>query len=217
MLKPNCKYLRGVTAILLSASITVPTLAQDKEKKDSKATGQPGESEMMAMMTEMAKLGENHKLLGHGVGTWAYTVKMWMNPSAAPSESSGSAVVKPIMDGRYLVSDHIGKMQMPGPDGKMTDLEFKGMAIEGYDNAKKKFVSSWVDNMGTGIMNSEGTYDAANKTFNYHAEYEPMPGMKTKIREVIKIIDNDHHTFEFFEDRGGTEVRIMEITYTRKS
>src|SRR5438093_365602 len=157
MLKANCKYLRGVTAILLSASNTLPTLAQDKEKKDSKATGQPGESEMMAMMTEMAKLGENHKLLGHGVGTWAYTVKMWMNPSAAPSESSGSAVVKPIMDGRYLVSDHIGKMQMPGPDGKMTDLEFKGMAIEGYDNAKKKFVSSWVDNMGTGIMNSEGT------------------------------------------------------------
>ena len=71
--------------------------------------------------------------------------------------------------------------------------------------------------MGTGIMNLEGTYDSASKTFTYRAEYEPMPGMKMKIREVIKIVDNDHHTFEWYEDRGGTEVKTMEIAYTRKT
>jgi len=106
---------------------------------------------------------------------------------------------------------------MPGADGKLMDVEFKGMAVEGYDNAKKKFVSSWVDNMGTGIMNSEGTYDAGSSTFTYAAEYEPMPGMKTKVREVLKVTDNDHRTMEFFEDRGGKEVKTMEINYTRKS
>jgi hypothetical protein len=47
-------------------------------------------------------------------------------------------------------------MQMPGPDGKMTDMEFKGMGIEGCDNVKN-FVSSWIDNMGTGIMNAGRT------------------------------------------------------------
>jgi hypothetical protein len=91
------------------------------------------------------------------------------------------------------------------------------MSVEGYDNVKKKFVSSWIDNMGTGIIFSEGTYDAATKTFTYHAEEEMMPGMKTKVREVIKITDNDHHLFEWYEDRGGTEVKTMEIHYTRKS
>ena len=49
------------------------------------------------------------------------------------------------------------------------------MAVEGYDNVKKKFLASWIDNMGTGIMNLEGTYDAATKSLTYHAEYEPMP------------------------------------------
>jgi hypothetical protein len=44
-----------------------------------------------------------------------------------------------------------------------------------------------------------------------------MPGMKTKIRETIKIVDKDHRVFEFYEDRGGTEVKTMEIKYTRKS
>ena len=42
-------------------------------------------------------------------------------------------------------------MQMPGEDGKMKDMQFKGMGVEGYDNVKKKFVASWIDNMGTGI------------------------------------------------------------------
>ena len=214
----NCKYLKCLTAVLVSVTISLPSFAQDKSgsKKDEK---QPSEAEMMAMMTELAKPGENHKLLANGAGTWTYTVKFWMNPdpSAAPSESTGVAVTKEVMGGRFFTSEHTGKMQMPGPDGKMMDMEFKGFSMEGYDNAKKKFVSSWIDNMGTGIMNSEGTYDAATRTFTYHAEYEPMPGMKTKIREVIKLTDKDHHTFEFYENRGGTEVRTMEINYTRKS
>ena len=88
--------------------------------------------------------------------------------------------------------DVTGKMQMPGEDGKMKDMQFKGMGIEGYDNAKKKFVSSWIDNMGTGIQFSEGTYDPATKTFTYTSEIEMMPGMKTPVREVIKVPDNNH-------------------------
>ncbi|MEO6035028.1 MAG: DUF1579 domain-containing protein [Verrucomicrobiota bacterium] len=213
----NHKYLKCFMTIALSVAFCLPVRAQDKDA--AKKEGQPpGEADMAAMM-EMSKPGENHKLLAGGVGNWTYKVKFWMNPdpSAPPSQSTGTAVTKAILDGRFLVSEHSGKFQMPGPDGKMMDMDFKGMSIEGYDNAKKKFVSSWVDNMGTGIMNSEGTYDAASKSFTYHAEYEAMPGMKMKIREVIKITDKDHHTFEFYENRGGTEMKTMEINYTRKS
>jgi hypothetical protein len=104
---------------------------------------------------------------------------------------------------------------MPGPDGKMMTMDFKGRSTEGYDNAKKKFVSSWIDNMGTGIMASEGTYDASTKTFTFHANYEMAPGVQSKIRETLKMTDKDHHTMEWFEQRGGQEVKTMEIAYTR--
>ena len=173
---------------------------------------------MMTQMMELAKPGENHKLLADLAGTWTYTVKMWMNPdpNAKPEESKGTAVRKSMMDGRYFVMDVSGKMQMPGPDGKKKEMTFKGMGIDAYDNVKQKFVSSWIDNMGTGIMMSEGTYDPATKTFTYNAEGEFIPGMKQKIREVIKIVDKDHHTFEWYEDRGGQEAKTMEIHYTRK-
>jgi hypothetical protein len=209
--KTSVKYL---STLLLSATLSLPSLAQDKEKKEEK---KPSDADMMATMMEMAKPGENHKLLEDAVGTWTYTVKFWMSPDGPPSESSGTSVARAVMGGRYVITDHTGKMQMPGPDGKMMDAEFKGMGVEGYDNAKKKFVASWIDNMGTGILMMEGYYSPVLKSFVYNAEYEMMPGVKTKVREVIKVTDKDHRTFEFYEERGGKEVKTMEIKYTRKS
>jgi regulatory protein YycI of two-component signal transduction system YycFG len=139
-----------------------------------------------------------------------------MDPSAPPTESHGTSSVKEILGGRYVLSEHTGKFSMPGPDGKMMDMDFKGISTEGYDNAKKKFVSSWVDNMGTGIMYAEGDYDADSKTLTYRSEIEMMPGMKTKVRQVVKITDKNHRVMEMYEERGGTEVKTMEIAYTRK-
>jgi len=182
------------------------------------ATGQsPNPQEMMKQMMEMSKLNENHKLLADMNGNWNYAIKMWMNPdpNAQPQQSKGTATRKSVMGGRYFVMDVNGKMQMPGEDGKMTDMQFKGMAVEGYDNMKKKFVSSWIDSMGTGIQSSEGTYDPATKTFTFNMEMEMMPGMKTPVREVIKVTDKDHMLLEWYENRGGQEKKTMEIAYTR--
>jgi Protein of unknown function (DUF1579) len=179
-------------------------------------TASPNEAEMMKQMMDLAKLNENHKLLADLAGSWSYSVKMWMEPGKEPTASTGSVTRKPIMNGRYFIADFTGTMKMPGADGKMKDFTFKGTSLEGYDNVKQKFVSSWVDNMGTGIMNSEGTYDPATKTFTYTGEVEPVPGMKTPIREVIKVTDKNHHTFEWYENRGDQEMKTLEINYTRK-
>ena len=181
------------------------------------SAGQPNQQEMMKQMIEMSKLNENHKVLASMDGSWNYTIKFWMNPdpNAPPQQSKGTATRKSIMGGRYSVMDVSGKMQMPGEGGKMKDMQFKGMGLEGYDNVKKKFVGSWIDNMGTGIQFSEGTYDPATKTFTYTSEIEMMPGMKTPVREVIKATDKDHMTLEWYENRGGQEKKTMEINYTR--
>jgi Protein of unknown function (DUF1579) len=211
---------------LAAALMTVPSFAQDQPTSPAAATaspaaassGSPNEAEMMKQMTEMAKLNENHKLLTSLDGNWNYNIKFWMNPdpNAKPQESKGTAVRKSIMGGRYVVMDVSGKMQMPGENGKMKDVMFKGMGIEGYDNVKKKFTASWIDNMGTGIEFSEGDYDPATKTFTYSADVEMLPGMTTKVREVLKLTDKDHMMLEWYENQGGQEKKTMEISYTRK-
>lgn len=183
--------------------------------------GQPSAEDMQKMMQQMMEMGkpnENHKLLSSLDGSWDYTVKMWMDgdTSKKPQESKGTAVRKSIMDGRFVEMDVTGKMEMPGPDGKPKEMTFKGHAMEGYDNVKKKFVGTWMDNMGTAMMMSEGTYDSATKSFTYTSEMEPVPGMKTSVREVLKVPDNSHMMLEWYENQGGQEKKTMEINYTKK-
>lgn len=194
-------------------------VAVPDHSKTAKSGGQPDMQKMMQQMAEMSKLNENHKLLSSLDGNWDYTIKFWMNPDpkSPPQESTGTATRKTIMDGRYVTMDVSGNMKMPDETGNMKDVEFKGMGLEGYDNAKKKFVASWIDNMGTGIEFSEGKYDPASKSFTYTMEMEPMPGMKTKVREVIKIVDDSHMMLEWYETQGGKEKKTMEISYTKKS
>ena len=226
--------LKILLATVFAISVAIPTFAQEASPPPAAAgakvsntgqvavpaqpsAGQPNPAEMMKQMIEMGKTNENHKLLSSLDGTWNYTVRFWMNPdpSAKPQESKGIAIRKSIMDGRYVVMDVSGKMQMPGENGKMKDVNFKGMGMEGYDNVKKKFVASWVDNMGTGIEFSEGTYDPNTNSLTYTAEMEPVPGMKTAVREVIKIADKNHMSLEWYENQGGQEKKTMEIAYTR--
>ena len=173
-------------------------------------------AEEMKQMMELSKLNENHKLLASTAGSWSYTVKMWMDPSGKPTESTGTATRKAIMDGRYVSGEYTGKFKMPGADGKMKDMDFHGMSMDAYDNVKKKFISGWIDNMGTGIMTMEGTYDAASKSITYTGEAEMMPGMKEKFRQIVKLTDATHMSLEYYEDRGQGEAKTMEITYTKK-
>lgn len=222
------KTFTSFITILFATLIAIPSFAQTSATspatasgataaQPATATGQPNPQEMMKQMMELSKLNENHKLLSSLDGNWNFTIKMWMNPdpNAPAQESKGTATRKSIMGGRYVVMDVTGKMQMPGEDGKMKDMQFKGMGWEGYDNVKKKFVASWVDNMGTGIEFSEGTYDPATKRLTYTSEIEPMPGMKMPVREVIQIADNNHMNLEWYENHGGQEKKTMEIHYTR--
>jgi len=210
-----------VTAVMLAALAAAPAIAQDKDhdKKEAKPhAGQPSEAEMMATMMELAKPGEHHTFMeNNAVGSWTYHMRTWMNPdpSVLPTESSGTCETKAVMGGRYFISEVNGKFPMPGADGKMQLMDFKGMATDGYDNVKKKFVSTWIDNMGTSIMMMEGDMDNPSRTLTYTAEYEPMPGMKTKARQVVKFVSRKEHTMEWYEDRGGKEVKVMAITYKR--
>ena len=204
---------------LTGATLAAPAFAQDKgttpaEGKAS-ASAPPSDEDMSKMMA-MAQPGANHKILAELAGNWTYKLKFWFMPNVPPSESTGTTVCKPIMDGRYFESDTAGKFQMPGANGQMQDLDFKGMAIDTYDNVKQKFVSSWIDNMGTSITMSEGTYDAASKTFTYLGEEESVPGNKTKTRQSIKILDHDHYVMEWYETHDGKEAKMMELDYTRQ-
>ncbi len=200
--------MSGLALALGSIWLVSPLLAEDKSALSDAAD--------MAKMAELGKPGANHHLLAELVGTWDIKVTFWMAPGAPPSTSTGTAVRKSIMGGRYFVMDTKAKMQMPGPDGKMQPVDYQGMEVDGYDNMKGKFFTTWMDNMGTGLLQADGSYDPASTTFTYHADEEVAPGTTMKARGTVKVIDKDHYVFDWFEAQGGKEEKSMEITYTRQ-
>jgi hypothetical protein len=58
---------------------------------------------------------------------------------------------------------------------------FPGHSIMGYDNAKKMFVNTWIDNMGSGMIFMTGTYDDATKSLT-------LTGKQTNPRTVKILI-----------------------------
>ena len=212
-----CKTVFAIVIGAFAGTLLATPATAQETPPPAKSAPPSNEAEMMAKMMELAQPGESHRLLAQLVGDWDYTVKFSMTPGAELAEAGrGTAVRTAIMGGRYFIMNTSGKMLMPGPDGKVSDTEFKGMSIEGYDNVKQKFFSTWIDSMGTSIVLSEGSYDPASKSFTYLFEMEPVPGMKTKARQVVKIVDADHLQMDWYETHGGQEAKTMEIDYTRK-
>lgn len=202
--------LAGIALVVATATITTQVVSQ--EKKGGKAPEMPQmspeDAAMMQKWQEFATPNEHHKALDFKAGKWTNEVSFWMDPAAPPQVSQGTSEYKWIMDGRYMVEDHLGTV-MGQP--------FHGHGATGYDNLKKKYVSVWLDNMGTGIMYGEGTYDEKTKTFSSKSESpDVVSGKYVPTRGVEKIVDNDHWVMEMYgPDKTGKEFKTMEIRFTR--
>jgi hypothetical protein len=168
----------------------------------------PDPAAAMAAYEKAAAPGDQHKLLQKMVGKWDVAVKSWMAPGQPPMESKGTAEAKTILGDRFV------EMKF---NGTMMDKPFEGIGTTGYDNTKKKFVGTWIDSMSTGIMRTEGTADAAGKVItNQATSSDPMTGKEARLKIVEKWESDNKHTSEFFEKRGGKEMKTMEIVYTKK-
>lgn len=176
--------------------------------KENKPKGKMDMQEMMEVYKKLAKLGAPHKLLAGMAGSWNAKVKSWIGPDQPPMESSGASEHKMILGGRFLQQDFTGDMM---------GTPFSGIGFTGYDNHTKKYLSTWMDSMGTSILFFEGTAGADGKTITQESRYDdPIKGA-VKWRSVTRIIDDDTHLFEMYSaDKSGKEEKMMEITYTRK-
>jgi len=189
-------------AIALSFGITDTILADQKDGMDKM------KAEAMAKWQEYATPGEGHKVMDQLVGNWDYSLKYWTSPDAPPEESTGTNDVKWILGNRFL------EMKVKGTS---MGQPFEGLGIIGYDNAKKEYVNTWIDTMGTGMMNATGTYDVETKTMTEKGTFTDPMQNEGSFRSVTKFIDNDNFTYEMYiSSQGEKESRVMEINYTRK-
>lgn len=152
-----------------------------------------------------------HKMMASWDGKWNGTVSMWHSAGATPEISQESTTNSMLMGGRYQQGVHVGTM-MGQP--------FEGRSLLAYDNAKRTFTSTWIDNMGTGVMVVEGPWDESTKSMTLKGtSVDPSAGTgkEVPVREVYKIIDDKTHLMEMYGNGpDGKEFKMMEIKYSRQ-
>jgi hypothetical protein len=183
---------------LLSASLTIFSFLSGhaQNQDDMKAA--------MAYMTP----GDVHKMLAKDSGTWEGAITMWEKPGAPPITMNAEAKFEMILGGRYLQETS---------KGQMMGMSFEGIGVFAYDNAKKIFLTSWIDNFGTGMVYLEGNWDEASKSIIFSGKmFEPVSGKDIKVREVMKFIDDNTQVVDMYMNPKGQEYKSMEIKFTRK-
>lgn len=191
-----------VTGLCLVLTVSV---AMAKDKKPAK---EMDPQTMMELYQKLATPGEPHKLFASLTGSWTTTTKEWMEPGKPPTESTGTADLKMLLDGRFLYQEFVSQM-MGQP--------FSGIGIDGYDNLRKKYVTTWIDTMGTGFFTMEGTASADGKTITLKGQHAELGGGQMTHRAVWKIADSNTQTFDMYgTHQGGKEMKMLEIAYSRK-
>lgn len=152
--------------------------------------------------------GVEHEVLKQKVGTWTVEMEMRTAPDAPAIVFSGTAEAKLVMGDRYL-KDTI-KCDFQGQP-------FEGSGTTGFDKLKKKYVSVWIDNFGTGFTISSGTYDTATKTFQYATMSPDIElGEYKRTRTVERIVSNDQWVAEMYNTTAdGKEFLTMKAVYKR--
>jgi hypothetical protein len=199
----SMRFIYLAAATLCVMLIVSPTLAEDKN-----AEKRMDPHAMMEMYKKLATPGEPHTLLASLAGSWTTKIKEWMEPGKPPTESTGSAEMKMLLDGRFLQQEFTGNM-MGHP--------YSGIGISAYDNLRKRYITTWIDTMSTGIFTMEGTASADGRTITLKGQHAEPGGGHMTHRAVWKIVDSNTQTFDMYGTHGhGQETKMLEITYRRK-
>ena len=172
------------------------------------STSAQDDAAMMKKWQDYATPGEMQAVLAKSEGNWDADISVWMGPGGEPMKNMATSEVKMIMGGRYQVANN---------KGSFGGMPYEGTSIIGYDNAKKIFQSSWIDNMGTGVMTMEGTYDPSTKTLSLTGKgYDPMAGKDMAMKQTFKFVDDKHQVIEMYQITDGKEFKAMEMKLTKK-
>ncbi len=189
-------YVFAVALVMAAAGWFAGTSVAD-EKAD--------EQDMMAKMAAAGRPGPMHKHLAFMVGEW--TTDGTFNMAAGPQKSKGTSTVKWVNGGRYLdIAYH----------GPFAGMDYKGRGYMGHNNPKKQFEMVWLDNFGSGMDFKTGTCSADGKVITLKGFWESEMG-KFATRQVYKSVDANSWVMSSYVKMGETEMKEMEIIYTRKA
>jgi hypothetical protein len=160
-------------------------------------------------MEALHRPGPEHRRLGRLVGQWSVRATFHDDRDAVPRILEGTAINSMAIGGRFLVSDYLWDQ-----DGSPVE----GFGLLGYDNARERFVATWVDSTQTGITplsHGHASLGGDRITLTRLVE-DPFSGALVTITDVYLIEDEDRYRIETYTTGpDGREFRVLEAVHTR--
>jgi len=152
---------------------------------------------------------KTHEIMAKDNGIWEEEITMWYSRKSEPVKATFIVENKMILGGRYQEATH---------KGNMMGMPFEGKSTLAYDNTAQEYVSTWVDNMGTGIMVMKGKFNSDTKSINFEGKtIDPLTRKEKKVKEIFTYIDENTQKMEMFDtDYDGKEFKSMEAILKRK-
>lgn len=200
------RRLLAATAVVAVAA-ALPASAQTEEHAGHPEMSAEHAAAMEAWRTSMTP-GAPHEQLARWAGDWKMTVTMWMEPGAEPMVSEAKATRTMIFGGRHLLEE---------VEGTFMGEPFLGRGLTGYDNVTGKYFSTWVDNMSTGLMASEGSWDEEQDALVMEGTYsDAMTGGKKPFRAILRSLPEGREVYQQWETVDGQDFKTMEIVSVRQ-
>ncbi|TAH38904.1 MAG: DUF1579 domain-containing protein [Planctomycetota bacterium] len=198
-------FLAGAALVAGTAFVTAQIVRAQQDPAQDPAAAIP--PEMMEKMQELATPGPEHADLQKLVGEWNQSYTMKWSEDMPEMASKGTAKVKPLLGGRFVMEEV--HMELPG----MGPME--GISILGYDKLKGEYVSIWMDSWSTWPTFASGKAGKDGKIETKGTMVDAMAGARP-FRMVIQPKSDNEHYAEMFDTIDGKEVKVMTIHAKRK-
>lgn len=213
--------MRKTLLVFAISALSLPAFAQKSKKQNTKPADKeqasnpvpptPAEDPNQRRAMEQSNLlGPMHHYFMEWAGHWREEMKIW---SMTPGKNESAPILLdrtgvPRAEGRFLACDFRGMV-----NGRM----YEAYATYAYDNIKQKFIKTWYDNTGTGILVLEGDFDAKTNSIDFKGTtLDPLTKEKVNVRQVLTMKDPNNHVLEIFiVTKDGKEIKTMELVSKR--
>ena len=184
---------------------------------DSKPKQTNDFNELIKKWRLIQKPGENHDLFKQLIGEW--DVKLIFYGGEKSWESKCKAKNELIHGGRFLLENIEGEIYAPDDTGVMKPEAYSSTKIIGYDNYKKAYCGSFIDNQNSYMLNFIGRKPLRSKSNQidfFGLSDEPMLGINdATMKYTLELKDENAYQWKVFALALGENSLAFEFAFQK--